>query len=120
MAAPPYIRYFFKDIVSDVGCNHAVYLKMTEMVQQVYHQPIDYFDLRNKQEQLKNIDLHLIYCEDDETVPFEKGMELLDSYPNAHFVQARGFGHYKIISHEEISRYLLKHSESQVKELAIA
>lgn len=119
LAAPPYIRYFFKDLIEEVGLNHSVYEKMARMVEEFYHRPIDYFDLRAKQDELKDIEKHFIYCEDDETIPFEKGMELFEQHPDGHFVQARGFGHYKIISHEEIIGYVVRHSKAKVQQPAL-
>jgi pimeloyl-ACP methyl ester carboxylesterase len=114
IAAPPYIRYFFKDLIADVGLNTSVYEKMAAMVEENYHKPIDYFDLRTKTEEIAGIEKHFIYCEDDETIPFEKGMELFDLYPGSHFVQARGFGHYKIIAHEEIINYVVSNSQKMI------
>jgi esterase/lipase len=107
VAAPPYIRYFFKDIVREAGLNDAVYEKMAGMVKEIYREDIDYFDLRNKNTALKEIEKHLIYCENDETIPFEKGQELVKAWVDSHFVHASGFGHYKIISREEIIRYVI-------------
>jgi pimeloyl-ACP methyl ester carboxylesterase len=107
LAGPPYVRYFFKDIVDDVGCNENVYDAMCQMVGDVYYQPIDYFDLRNKQSELKNIDTHLLYCEDDQMIPFEKGLELEKAWPHAKFVHVRGLGHYKIIVNEAIINYII-------------
>jgi pimeloyl-ACP methyl ester carboxylesterase len=107
LAGPPYVRYFFKDIVDDVGCNENVYEAMCQMVEDVYYQPIDYFDLRNKESELRNIDTHLLYCEDDQMIPFEKGLELEKAWPHAKFVHVRGLGHYKIIVNEAILSYII-------------
>ena len=106
IAAPPYIRYFFKDIVEEVGCNDAVYTSMCHLVKAHYSQPIDYFDLRIKMQDLKHMDTHLIYCEDDQIIPFRKGLELEECWPQASFVHAKGLGHYKIISDEAIISYI--------------
>lgn len=110
IASPPYVSYFFKDVINEVGLNEAVYHKMAEMVNEVYHEPIEYFDLRDKKEQLSGIEKYLIYCENDKTIPFEKGLELNKALDDSHFVHASGFGHYKIISHEEIIRYVVAHA----------
>ncbi|WP_421764097.1 alpha/beta hydrolase [Ekhidna sp.] len=107
ISAPPYIRYFFKDLVRDVGCNDAVYQSMCGLVKERFHQPIDYFDLRLKMNDLKHIDTHLFYCEDDQIVPFEKGEELEESWPHASFVHVKGLGHYKIIANPTIINYIL-------------
>lgn len=107
VAAPPYIRYFFHDIVKEVGCNEAVYNTMCGMVKEHYSQPIDYFDLRIKMQDLRQMDTHLLYCEDDQIVPFRKGLELEECWPHASFVHAKGLGHYKIISNESIIKYML-------------
>ncbi|NND95629.1 MAG: alpha/beta hydrolase [Flavobacteriales bacterium] len=115
VAAPPFVSYFFSDIIKDLGLKKSVYHKMTDMVEELYEQPVDFFDLRTKTRELRDIPKHFIYCEDDETIPFKKGMELFELHENAHFVQARGFGHYKILSHPEIINYLIEHST--VKEL---
>lgn len=110
LATPAYIQFFFENIVSELGCNASVYKAFINRVEHLYHQPIDYFDLRTKVEELKGIEKHFIYCEDDETIPFKQGRELFDLHENKHFVQAKGFGHYKILSHEKIVKYILRNS----------
>jgi len=107
ISAPPYVRYFFKDIINDVGCNNAVYEAMCHLVKAKYDQPVDYFDLRIKQKELSKINTHLIYCEDDQIIPFQKGLELEECWPHASFVHAKGLGHYKIISNESIIDYVI-------------
>ena len=89
------------------------------MVGEVYPENIDYYDMRDRNDSLQSIEKHLIYCEDDEIIPFAKGIELFELLDNSHFVQARGFGHYKIISHHLISEYLLKHSMPKPNTLLI-
>lgn len=111
IAAPPYIRYFFEDLVSDIGCNDSVYKSLCSMVKEHYSQPIDYFDLRIKMQELKQIDTHLIYCEDDQVVPFQKGLELEECWSHASFVHAKGLGHYKIIADSAIIQYVLNQSK---------
>ena len=112
MAAPPYVRYFFKDLVQDVGCNNAVYESMCHKVKEIYDQPVDYFDLRIKLQDLKAINTHLLYCEDDKIVPFSKGLELEECWPQASFVHVKGLGHYKIMSNESVIDYLTKASSN--------
>ncbi|MCP4458380.1 MAG: alpha/beta hydrolase [Cytophagales bacterium] len=118
LAAPPYVQFFFEQVISDIGCTEAVYDAFVRRVELEYHQPIEYFDLRTKIEELHGIEKFFIYCEDDEMIPFKQGRELYDIHENKHFVQARGFGHYKILSHDEIIRYVINHSKSEVEELA--
>lgn len=108
IAAPPYIRYFFKDIVNDVGCNESVYQAMCGLVKERYHHSIDYFDLRIKANDLKNINTHLFYCEDDQVIPFGKGEELENAWPHASFVHIKGLGHYKIMANDSIITYIQK------------
>jgi len=107
IAAPPYVRYFFKDIVTEVGCNEAVHQAMCRLVKEIYHQPIDYFDLRIKMNDLKHIDSHLFYCENDQIIPFDKGEELERAWPHASFVHVKGLGHYKIMANDSIIGYIL-------------
>ncbi|MEM9896428.1 MAG: alpha/beta hydrolase [Bacteroidota bacterium] len=107
IAAPPYVRYFFKDIIQDVGCNKAVYEAFCNLVKERYHQPVDYFDLRIKTNELKEIDTHLFYCENDQVIPFEKGTELEEAWPHASFVHVKGLGHYRIIANDSIISYIL-------------
>ncbi|GAB4252887.1 MAG: hypothetical protein Tsb0034_31380 [Ekhidna sp.] len=107
LASPPYVRYFFKDIIEEIGCNEAVYESMCNLVNEHYKQPVDYFDLRMKANALKNIKTHLIYCEDDETVPFQKGLELEECWPHTSFVHTKGLGHYKIMVNPAIIEYIL-------------
>ena len=109
LAAPPFVRFFFEDVINQVGLKKKVLDKMIVMMENHYGQHLDYFDLRTKPE-LNSITKHLIYCEDDETVPFKKGLELFETMENGSLVQARGFGHYKIISQAEIIRYILEKS----------
>ncbi len=106
LSAPPYVRYFFKDIINEIGCNESVYDAMCDLVETYYHQNIDYFDLRDKVGMLKDIKTHLMYCEDDTMVPFSKGEELETIWPSASFVHAKGLGHYKIIANSSIIKYI--------------
>ncbi|MEP1034486.1 alpha/beta hydrolase [Ekhidna sp.] len=106
ISAPPYVRYFFADMVNEVGCNEAVYNAMCGLVKEKYHQPIDYFDLRIKTNHLKSINTHLFYCEDDQLVPFSKGEELETAWPHASFIHVKGLGHYKIIANDSIISYI--------------
>ncbi|MEQ9402598.1 MAG: alpha/beta hydrolase [Cyclobacteriaceae bacterium] len=107
LAGPPYVRYFFKDIVDEVGCNESVYNAMCDLVEENYHQSIDYFDLRSKGRSLAHINTHLAYCEDDQMIPFEKGQELETMWPHAAFVHAKGLGHYKIIANGSMIEYIM-------------
>ncbi|MEO9870168.1 alpha/beta hydrolase [Ekhidna sp.] len=107
LAAPPYVRYFFDDIVKEIGCNHSVYEAMCGLVKERYHQPVDYFDLRLKATQMKNVNTHLFYCEDDQVIPFDKGIELEEAWPHASFVHVKGLGHYKIIANDSIISYMI-------------
>ena len=120
IAAPPYVQFFFAQIINDLGCKKKVYDAFIDRVEEVYHQPISHFDLRGKVDELREINKFFVYCEDDETIPFKQGRELYDVHDNKMFLQARGFGHYKIISHDEIIRYVVNNSETQVEEAAIA
>lgn len=108
LAGPPYVRYFFKDIVNEVGCNDNVYEAMCKMVEEHYYQSVDYFDLRDKADNLTHIETHLMYCEDDQMIPFQKGLELEERWPHAKFVHVKGLGHYKIIVNEAIINYLIQ------------
>lgn len=107
IAAPTYTRYFFHEVIKSVGCNERVYEEMCALVNKNYQEPIDYFDIRAKRDTLTKIKMHLIYDEVDETVPFEKGIEMHENFPDAHFVHTKGLGHYKIISHPEITAYVV-------------
>lgn len=110
LAGPPYVRYFFKDIIDDVGCNDAVYQAMCNLVKEHYGQPIDYFDLRIKESAFRDLKTHLIYCEDDQLIPFQKGSSLEEAWPHASFVHAKGLGHYKIIANPAIIEYVINSS----------
>ena len=107
ISGPPYVRYFFHDVITEVGCNEAVYDAMCHLVKERYNEPIDYFDLRIKNQDLKQMDTHLLYCEDDQVIPFRKGLELEECWPKASFVHTKGLGHYKIISNEAIIKYIV-------------
>ncbi|MEQ8474404.1 MAG: alpha/beta hydrolase [Marinoscillum sp.] len=116
ISAPPFVSYFFKDIIDDLGYNKAVFKEMCKLVDKHYHQPVEYFDLRNKKEELMNVDLTLIYDEQDATVPFYRGQELYADFQNAQFVQTKGLGHYRIIAHEALFQLILQRLESSVVE----
>ncbi len=107
IATPPYTRYFFEHVVkNDAGCNHEIYVKLVDMMEEHFGESIDYFDLRDKKEVLSNIEMHLIYDEDDQTVPFSKGEEMRSHFPTAHWVHTKGLGHYKVIAYHEVIQYI--------------
>lgn len=102
MATPPFARYFFYETVRDLGYREAVYEEMCQMVERNYFEPVDYFDLRNKMGSFPASQVHLIYDEHDSTVTLERGQELHQALPTAHFLHTKGLGHYQIIAHEEV------------------
>jgi pimeloyl-ACP methyl ester carboxylesterase len=108
IAAPSYTRYFFKDTIDELGYSPRVYQEMCEMIYKTYNESVDYFDLRKKLHLLKGIDMHLIYDEDDATVPFIRGQELRETYRHARFVHTTGLGHYNIIKFPEVIDYITK------------
>lgn len=108
LSFPPYVRYFFHDIVKDLGYRDEVYEEFCKLVDKNYDQPIDYFDLRSKTIELSGINLHLVYDEQDATVPIERGREVLSHFPEAHFVHTKGLGHYKVMAYNEVIRYVVK------------
>ena len=118
IASPPYVRYFFYDIVKGTGCGDQVYHRFCDLVQKRYHKPVDYYDLRDKLWQLTEIEKHLIYDEDDQTVPLIKGEELWENLPEAAFVHTQKIGHYRIIADEKVIVYItqsLRQTEKTVK-----
>jgi len=116
IATPPYTRYFFKEIIDQVGCKEQVYNEMCELVQTHYKETIDYFDLRSKADHLAHLDLHLIYDEHDKTVPFDKGLELNEKMPFSSFVHVKGTSHNQIIADEKVIGYIV--DAMAVKEVA--
>lgn len=103
IAAPSNTRYFFKEVVKEeLGFRDKVYEEMCEMVETHYHQRIDYFDMRSLGSKIGSENIHLIYDEDDQTVPFDRGLEMLETFPEATFVHAKGLGHYKIIAYQDV------------------
>lgn len=108
LAAPPYVRYFFKDIINSLGFKNEVFEEFCKLVDKHYDQPVDYFDLRTKQEELSDVALHFIYDKLDETVPLQKGYEVYKHYPQAQFVETADLGHYKVMAHESINEYILQ------------
>ncbi|MEQ8533968.1 MAG: hypothetical protein RIB86_19095, partial [Imperialibacter sp.] len=107
IATPPYTRYFFQEIIDQVGCKERVFNEMCELVEKHYHESIDYFDLRNKADNLKHLDLHMIYDEHDKTVPFTKGLEFNERLPMSSFVHVTGTSHNQIIADEKVIGYIL-------------
>ena len=106
IASPPYTRYFFQDIIKELNCKQAVYHQFCKLVEERYHHPVDYYDLRDKMHLLKDVQLHLIYDEHDQTVSLEKGKELWKFAPHATFVHSKGLGHYKIIAYAGIISHI--------------
>ncbi len=106
IASPSHSRYIFKDVIDSLNYSEQVYEEMCEKVEQQYHQAIDYFDLRNKTKHIQIPEMHLIYDQDDETVGIERGKELLDSFSDAHFVETKGLGHYKVIAYQDVINYI--------------
>lgn len=106
IAAPPYVRYFFYDTIKELGYKKEVYEEMCELVEKNYKQKVDYFDLRDKSDFLNQIRCHLIYDENDATVPFKRGKEVNAVFTDASFVHTRGLGHYKIITHPDVISYV--------------
>lgn len=114
IAAPPYVRYFFADIVKkELKLSDKVYQIFCGLIEKYYHQSVDYFDLRTKTEQLKSTNIHLIYDENDDTVPFGKGLEMRKAFPESNWVHTKGLGHYKIIAHDQVIDYISKMISSQ-------
>lgn len=107
IASPPYITYFFKDIIHSVGLNDKVYEAFKRLVQKIYYRPAEYYDLRDKKEFLDQIDTYMMYCEDDTVVPYKRGQELECAWPHANFVHIKGLGHYKIINNDQVLEYIL-------------
>ncbi len=106
IAAPSHSRYFFKDVIADLGYSEKVYLEMCGLVLKEYNESVDYYDLRKKTQHLNGVNLHLIYDENDATVPFSRGEELKSTYTKASFVHTKGLGHYKVISYPEVINYI--------------
>ncbi|MEO9476680.1 MAG: alpha/beta hydrolase [Cyclobacteriaceae bacterium] len=115
IAAPPHARYFFKTTVQDIGCNTTVYDRLCGLVETQFGESIDYFDLRNKTVELSKSNIHLIYDEDDQLVPFAYGRELGAMLPDAHFVHTKGIGHYKIIAYPDVIDYVLQSLEYAIQ-----
>lgn len=114
IASPPYVRYFFYDIVKTAGCNDKVYDRFCDLVEKHYYKSVDYYDLRDKERLLSDIHIHLLYDEDDQTVPFNKGEDLWKYLPKAVFVHTQKMGHYRIIANEKVIDYITR-SLQQVK-----
>lgn len=107
ISGPPFVSYFFKDIIDDLGYNNAVFEEMCKLVNKNYHQPVEYFDLRNKKQALEGVNLTLIYDEQDTTVPFTRGEEMKSHFPDASFIKSTGLGHYKIIAYDDVFKAIL-------------
>lgn len=108
IATPPYTRYFFQDIINELKCKEDVYHQFCELVEERYHHPVDYYDLRDKLHELKDVQLHLIYDEHDQTVGLQKGKELWQLAPQASFVHTKGLGHYKVIAYEGVIGHIIQ------------
>ena len=109
LAAPSHARYFFEGVIKELGYSERVYKEMVEIALDRYKQSVDYFDIRTKQDELKGINVHLVYDEDDDTVPFSMGLDLQAIFPNASFVHTKGLGHYRVISFREVTACITSH-----------
>jgi esterase/lipase len=109
IATPPFVKYYFKTAVDEAGCNEKTYEELCNMVEKEYNQSIAYFDLTIKAVELKHNDMHFIYDETDNMVPFEHGKKLRALFPNSHLLHTKGIGHYRIIAQKEVVEYLLSH-----------
>ncbi|MEL6536763.1 MAG: hypothetical protein AAFQ98_15195, partial [Bacteroidota bacterium] len=114
-AAPPFPYYFFEDIISELKLGKRVLKRFAGFVEERYDREINWWDLRAYADDLHHLDVHLLYDEQDETVPMARGQQLWQHLPAASFLHGKGLGHYKIISHEGILDYVRKHM--QVPEL---
>jgi len=119
IAFPPYVRYFFYDIVKDTGCNDRVYRRFCDLVEKHYHQSVDYYDLREKLPLLTQSNIQLIYDEDDRTIPIAKGEELGRHLPNATFVRTQKMGHYQVIANEKVINYITQAINPVEKETGV-
>ena len=108
IAAPSHTRYFFEEIIKELGYSEKVYREFCDLVVERYHQSVDYFDMRTKKDELGHLKTHLIYDENDQTVPFNKGLELKEIFQDSAFVHTKGLGHYKVISFPEVIDYVAR------------
>jgi hypothetical protein len=112
IASPSHAKYFFEDIIKELGFKHEVFVAFCNLVEKTYKQPVDYFDIRDKTASLSPIQSLFVYDETDETVPFDKGLELHKIYPDAHFLHSKGLGHYKVIASEPIIDHIIQFLET--------
>lgn len=117
IATPPYIRYFFYDIVKQAGCGDQVYHRFCSLVEKQYYRPVDYYDFRKRGNELSNIEIHLVYDEHDQTVPIAKGEELWECWPEANFVRTQWLGHYRVIADEKVIAYVAKSIDQVTSEV---
>ena len=110
LAAPPDIYFFFEDIIREIGISRSIYHALNELIEKKYLASTKDFDVKCLPKNLTHVDTYLIYCEDDQVIPFQKGLELAQIWTYASFVHVKGFGHYKIISHPLIIDYIVKKS----------
>lgn len=108
IAAPPYTSFFFKSTVKDLGFRKKIYDKVAQQLEDTYGNPIDHYDVRQKGSAFSHTHLTFIYDEDDETIPFEKGLMLRDLFPQANFVHTKGLGHYKVIAYPPVNEHIEK------------
>jgi hypothetical protein len=108
IAAPPYTSFFFKSTIKDLGFRKKIYDKVAGQLEKTYGNPIDHYDVRQKGSAFSNTELTFIYDEDDQTIPFEKGLMLKDLFPKARFVHTKGLGHYKVIAYPPVNEQIEK------------
>ena len=112
IASPPYTSYFFESTIREHGFRPAIYHGLCKAIELAYGEPISAYDIRSKQIELQHLNHVLIYDENDQTVPFEKGLELKQLYPHSTFIHTKGLGHYKIITHHDVLELILNQINS--------
>ncbi|MFZ9046340.1 MAG: alpha/beta fold hydrolase [Cyclobacteriaceae bacterium] len=108
IAAPPYTTFLFKRTIKDLGFRNKVYEKVAMLLERTYGNPINHYDVRHKGESFSSTQLTFVYDEDDQTIPFEKGLILKDHYPEANFIHTKGLGHYNVITYPPVNEQIRK------------
>ncbi|MFY0599789.1 MAG: alpha/beta hydrolase [Cyclobacteriaceae bacterium] len=108
IAAPSHVQYFFKSAIEEIGCEKFIYNRLCAMVEEKYGKSTEYYDLNTKTDNLNKIEIHMIYEETDQMVPFHYSEELSENLKDVNFVRTKGISHYKIIVHKEVINYLVE------------
>ena len=81
---------------------------INQYVQSITNKPFEHFFALHIIEQIKDLDLQLIYDEEDKQTPIHHADVLLKAYPQARLTKTKGLGHTRILQNEGVIEQCLE------------